>query len=171
MSEKLTRPSAIVPGMKDTTLCFLLRGSPPSHVLLGYKKRGFGVGKWAGIGGRIEDGEAVEVAACREVQEEIGVTLPIGALQPRGLITFYFPYRPAWTQHVHLFAATEWVGEPAESEEMRPAWFAVDALPFDQMWDDARYWLAQLIGGETLHLLITMGEDNATVVSVAPHPG
>jgi 8-oxo-dGTP diphosphatase len=154
--------------MKDATLCFLLRGAPTPSILLGYKKRGFGMGKWAGIGGRIEEGESVAAAACREVFEEIGVTLGQGDLQPRGLITFYFPYRPAWTQSVYLFVATEWRGEPAESEEMRPAWFAADALPYDQMWDDARYWLAQLIGGETLHLLITMGEDNERVSAVTP---
>jgi 8-oxo-dGTP diphosphatase len=153
-------------GMKDATLCFLLRGAPPSAVLLGHKKRGFGVNKWAGIGGRSEDGETVVAAACREVHEEIGVITPAAALQPRGVITFDFPYRPAWTQTVHLFVATEWIGEPAESEEMRPAWFAVDALPFDQMWDDARYWLRDLISGATLHLLITIGADNVTVSSV-----
>jgi 8-oxo-dGTP diphosphatase len=60
----------------------------------------------------------------------------------------------------------KWLGEPAESEEMRPAWFAPDALPYEHMWDDARYWLAQCIAGETLHLLITFGEDSATVSSV-----
>ena len=154
--------------MKDATLCFLLRGAPPTAILLGYKKRGFGVDKWAGIGGRIEDGETVVAAACREVHEEIGVTIAESAMQPRGVITFEFPHRPAWTQTVHLFVATTWGGEPAESEEMRPAWFAPDALPFNQMWNDARYWLLPLINGATLHLRISMGADNATVISVFP---
>jgi hypothetical protein len=76
------------------------------------------------------------------------------------------PFRPDWTQTVYLFVASAWQGEAAESEEMRPRWFALDALPFDQMWDDGRYWLPRLIRGETLHLLITFGEDNATVRSV-----
>lgn len=153
-------------GMKDATLCFLLAGTPVTAVLLGHKKRGFGVDKWAGIGGRIEDGESVVAAACREVYEEIGVTIPEIDIQPRGVITFRFPHRPSWNQTVHLFVATKWIGEPTESEEMRPAWYAPAALPYDQMWDDARYWLAQLIAGETLHLLITFGEDNATVSTV-----
>lgn len=152
--------------MKDATLCFLLRGDPPTEVLLGFKKRGFGVEKWAGIGGRIEDGERVAEAACRECYEEIGVTIAESHLMPRGVITFEFPHRPAWTQTVHLFVATTWHGEPGESEEMRPAWFAPDALPFDQMWDDARYWLHRLIAGEMLYLHVTVGEDNATVSRV-----
>jgi 8-oxo-dGTP diphosphatase len=156
--------------MKDATLCFLLRDKLPTSVLLGLKKRGFGVGKWAGIGGRIEEGELVASAACREVQEEIGVMIAAAELQARGIITFCFPLRPAWNQVVHLFVATEWHGEPCESAEMRPAWYAPNALPFDHMWDDARYWLPQLIAGETLHLLITFGEDNATVNEVVENP-
>jgi 8-oxo-dGTP diphosphatase len=157
-------------GMKDATLCFLLRGAPPTSVLLGHKKRGFGVDKWAGIGGRIEEGESVVTAACREVFEEIGVTIAEADMQARGLITFDFPYRPAWTQSVYVFVATSWQGEPSESEEMRPQWYACDALPFDQMWDDARYWLPQLIAGATTNLLITIGEDNKTVSSVVEMP-
>ncbi len=55
-------------GMKDATLCFLLRDKPPASVLQEFKKRGFGAGKWAGICGRIEEGELIAAAACREVQ-------------------------------------------------------------------------------------------------------
>jgi 8-oxo-dGTP diphosphatase len=158
-----------VPGMQDATLCFLLRGVPPCAVLLGYKKRGFGMGKWAGIGGRIEEGEGVIAAACREVCEEIGVTIAPADMQARGLIAFSFPHHPAWNQRVHIFVATAWQGDPAESEEMRPVWYAPDALPFAQMWDDARYWLPQVMAGEPVHLLITFGEDNATVSGVVEH--
>jgi 8-oxo-dGTP diphosphatase len=150
----------------DATLCFLLRGTPPTTVLLGYKQRGLGVGKVVGIGGRVEAGEEVVAAACREVYEEIGVTIDQALIRSVGSIFFEFPHRPAWNQIVHLFTATEWVGEPAESDEMIPAWFDVDALPFAQMWDDGRYWLPQLIAGETLYLTISYGEDNATVSSV-----
>lgn len=152
---------------RDATLCFLLRGTPPTAVLLGYKKRGFGMGKLAGIGGRVEPGEEVVAAACREVFEEIGVIIPQELMHNAGSIFFEFPHRPAWSQPVHLFTATEWSGEPAESEEMRPAWFAIDAMPFAQMWDDARYWLPQLIAGETLRLTISYGDDNATVSHVS----
>ena len=166
MTQAPISPETPPQGMADATLCFLLRGTPPTKVLLGHKKRGFGVNKWAGIGGRIEAGEGVAEAAVREVHEEIGVTIADGDLLPRGVIRFEFPYRPTWSQTVYLFVATAWEGEPRESEEMRPQWYATDVLPFDLMWDDARYWLPQLIAGDTLRLLITIGEDNVTVSSV-----
>lgn len=35
------------------------------QVLLGYKKRGFGVNKWNGFGGKVEKGESIERCAIR----------------------------------------------------------------------------------------------------------
>jgi 8-oxo-dGTP diphosphatase len=117
-------------GATIATLCFLLRGTPaPNMILLGYKKRGFGAGKLAGLGGRVEAGERIAAAACREVYEEAGVILHEEDLRMGGTITFIFPRRPAWNQTVHLFVATKWIGEPTESEEMRPMWYALDTLP------------------------------------------
>ena len=46
-----------------------------NRVLLGMKKRGFGVGKWNGFGGKLEPGETVLEAAAREVKEECGFTV------------------------------------------------------------------------------------------------
>jgi 8-oxo-dGTP diphosphatase len=72
---------------------------------------------------------------------------------------------------VHLFVATKRIGEPTESEEMRPMWYALDTLPLAQMWDDARYWLPQLVAGEMLNLQITFREDNATVCAIVEDNG
>jgi len=49
-------------GNKILTLAFVRR---PGEILLGYKKRGFGAGKWNGFGGKVEIGETVEDAAKR----------------------------------------------------------------------------------------------------------
>jgi len=56
--------------MKHATLCFLIADD---KILLGMKKRGFGEGKYNGIGGKVEDGETVKDAAVRELYEEVGV--------------------------------------------------------------------------------------------------
>lgn len=36
-------------------------------ILLGMKKRGFGVGKWNGFGGKVQHGETLEEAMKREL--------------------------------------------------------------------------------------------------------
>ena len=36
-----------------------------NQILLGYKKRGFGKGKWNGFGGKVEKGETPQEAAIR----------------------------------------------------------------------------------------------------------
>lgn len=36
-----------------------------TKILLGYKKRGFGQGRWNGFGGKVEQGETVEEGAIR----------------------------------------------------------------------------------------------------------
>ena len=53
--------------IKKLTLC-IIHQHP--RVLLGMKKRGFGMGRWNGFGGKVEAGETIEDATRREVGEE-----------------------------------------------------------------------------------------------------
>jgi hypothetical protein len=46
-----------------------------------------------------------------------------------------------YTQRVHVFEAGPVEGTPEETEEMKPQWFSEDAVPYDNMWADDRYWL------------------------------
>ena len=50
------------PKNKLLTLVFVLE---PGRVLLGMKKRGFGVGRWNGFGGKVQIEETVEEGAVR----------------------------------------------------------------------------------------------------------
>ena len=86
--------------MRDVTLCFLLRDD---EICLAMKKRGFGVGKWNGIGGKVQDGETIEEAAVRELYEEVGVRADIADLKNVGNIKFYFNERPDWNQRMHVY--------------------------------------------------------------------
>jgi len=49
---------------------------------------------------------------------------------------------------MHLFSVTDFAGEPGESEEMTPAWWKIDALPYDLMWPDDRHWLPLFLAGK-----------------------
>ena len=149
--------------MRDGAECFLIRGSPANRVLLGLKKAGFGAGKYAGFGGKIEAGETVSAAAIRELEEEAGVKVLERDLQPAGHLRFLFPARPSWSQVVHVFLVTTWEGKPAENSEMVPAWFAMDGIPFGRMWQDAAHWLPLILAGERIRGTFTYREDCETI--------
>ena len=46
--------------------------------------------------------------------------------------------------------AKKWLGEPAESEEMMPKWFAFDEIPYENMWPDDTHWMPHILKGEKL---------------------
>jgi 8-oxo-dGTP diphosphatase/2-hydroxy-dATP diphosphatase len=119
---------------KILTLCVIHKDP---HVLLGFKKKGFGAGRWNGFGGKPEEGESIEEAARREVFEEAGVV--VSDMEKVGTMEFSFKDKPEVLE-VHLFRASDFDGEPVEGEEMRPQWFHIDKLPFDKMWPDDKYW-------------------------------
>ncbi|EMY33059.1 NUDIX hydrolase [Arthrobacter crystallopoietes BAB-32] len=150
-------------------LCFLLReDAGVRSVLLGHKKTGFGTGKVVGVGGKLEPGEEAAEAACREVYEETGMVVRAESLVPAGRILFDFPFRPQLNMDTLLFTTRTWEGDPAESDEIIPQWYRVDALPLQLMWHDAGTWLPLALDGHGPNLRIILNEDNATVRAAVP---
>ncbi|KAF9415973.1 hypothetical protein BGZ94_010351 [Podila epigama] len=115
-------------------------------VLLGYKKRGFGAHLWNGFGGKVEAGETVRQGALRELEEEAGITVEDAKLQKAGILLFLFENDPMALE-THVYKAYEYNGQISECEEMRPQWFNFKDIPFDQMWEDDRIWLPELLKG------------------------
>lgn len=130
--------------MKQATLLFLFKDN---QVLLAMKKRGFGEGRWNGVGGKPQYGESIIDAAIRECSEEIVVTP--NNIKEVATLNFYFPEKSKdWDQQVIVFSCNNWDGIPVETEEMAPKWFSIDEIPYDQMWSDDIYWLPKVIEGE-----------------------
>lgn len=154
----------------DATLCFLVQGDPPEKILLGFKKRGFGKGKFGGFGGKIEPEETVSMAAVRELWEESGIRVSPEQLDPVGHLTFLFPAKPAWDQVVHVFIGQTWSGQAVETEEMQPSWFDITAIPYDQMWQDNAFWLPLVLAGERVRTTFIFKEDNETVETAKYDP-
>ncbi|MFZ4736993.1 MAG: 8-oxo-dGTP diphosphatase [Bradymonadia bacterium] len=130
------------------TLLFVVRGA---EVLLIRKKRGLGAGKINGPGGKIDPGETAVEAACREVEEEVGVRVE----SPRAAGTLSFQFVDGLAMHVEVFVWHVPSGadvQPIETDEAVPLWYPLDALPFDEMWADDRLWLSRALSGEAVCL-------------------
>jgi 8-oxo-dGTP diphosphatase/2-hydroxy-dATP diphosphatase len=127
---------------KVLTLCIVRQNG---EVLLGMKKRGFGVGRWNGFGGKIEEGETIEGAAKRELKEESG--LETVEISEKGIIDFEFE-NSSKVLEVHIFTVPRFIGDIKETEEMIPKWFNEKELPFNKMWTDDKYWMPLLLSGK-----------------------
>lgn len=140
-----------------TTLCIVHKDS---KILLGMKKRDFGKGRWNGFGGKVKEGETIEESLRRETKEEAGIEL--GQLEKIAVMDFEFGGDPNLDSRralddskketevieVHLFKAGDFSGELRESDEMRPQWFSVSEIPFDEMWPDDIFWMPLFLEGK-----------------------
>ena len=120
------------------TLMFVVRGE---EVLLIRKKRGFGMGKINGPGGKLDPGETEHECAVRETMEEFGIVAHNAT--KRGELWFQFV--DGFAMHVAVFHATSHDGDAIETEEAAPLWTRIDAIPFEQMWADDIHWLHRML--------------------------
>ncbi|CCM01228.1 uncharacterized protein FIBRA_03276 [Fibroporia radiculosa] len=138
------------------------------QILLGYKKRGFGRGLWNGFGGKVDSGETFLQAACRELEEEAGITAP---LEHRGTI-FFKNADTKEAAHIEVFYADEYSGSIMETDEMRPQWFSIDAdaepsnttsdlqpIPFGQMWEEDPMWFPLMLSKRPFAGRVDFGPD------------
>lgn len=157
--------------LPEVCVAYLLRESARGReVLLGYKRTGLGLGRVVGIGGKIEPGESVVEGLVREIREETELEVDAAALEPVGVLDYLFPHEPSWSQRSHVFVCHAFSGEPVPTDEIEPAWFAVDEVPYERMWDDARRWLPEVLRGGRTNGVYTFGADLATVVEVSGRP-
>lgn len=131
------------------------------RVLLGMKKRGFGMGRWNGFGGKVESNETIEEGAIRETLEESGITPT--TLELVGIHEFEFTSAFGNILEVHVYRITAWTGEPVETEEMRPRWYPTDAIPFGEMWPDDIYWMPLFLAGKKFRTKFLFGDGDTVL--------
>jgi 8-oxo-dGTP diphosphatase len=96
---------------------YLLACRPPGKVYAGY---------WEFPGGKVEEGESVQAALVRELDEELGIS--VRAATPWLHRRFVYPHAHV---HVHFWRVTAWQGEitPARTEHSAIAWQACTTSP------------------------------------------
>ena len=122
------------------TLVFVVKDG---RILLIRKKRGLGAGKINAPGGRLEPGETPLEAAVREVQEELCITPLELTYSGENLFQFVDGY----SIRVHVFKAGDYEGEPTETDEASPIWSNLDAIPYEEMWEDDKLWVPLVLDG------------------------
>jgi len=133
---------------RPTRQCTLAILVSNNMILLGMKKKGFGLGKYNGYGGKVESGETIEQAALREFTEESHLQTSSRDLSKMGEIDFYFPHRPEFNQTVHIYRVKRFSGIPQETDEMSHHWFDLDKIPYSSMWDGDKHWLPLVLQGK-----------------------
>ena len=123
------------------TLVFVIRDG---QILLIRKKRGLGLGKVNGPGGKLDPGENAVDCARRECYEELGIR--VHDLECMGEHKFQFT--DGYSIHCWVFRTSSYEGEAVETDEAVPLWTTLDAIPYDEMWEDDRMWLPLLIDGQ-----------------------
>jgi 8-oxo-dGTP pyrophosphatase MutT (NUDIX family) len=126
------------------------------------KKRGFGEGRWNGVGGKLDEGESAEQAAIRETKEEILVT-PTATKKVAELHFDEFHKGKPYRIKVHVFTCIQWQGTPTETEEMAPKWFTLDELPLANMWPDDKFWLEKVLHGAIIRGQFTLDKNDRII--------
>lgn len=126
--------------VEDAVLCFI-RDFEKDRILLIHKKTGLGAGLINAPGGRIDKGETPIIAAIRETQEEVGLT--VDRLNHAG--DLYFQFLDGYSIRGYVFWTEHWSGEPIETSEADPFWCEIHRIPYDNMWSDDSWWLPHLL--------------------------
>jgi 8-oxo-dGTP pyrophosphatase MutT (NUDIX family) len=119
--------------------------------------------RFKGPGGKVEKSDScIAAAAARECQEEVGLKPKFLSLV--GVLEFYFEDNAKMNNRCHIFevAENDWEGEVTETEEMKPAWFDINTIPYDSMWPDDKIWVPEILKGEQVNYQFYFKENQIT---------
>lgn len=143
------------------TIGFVERGEGTDReLILSLSKRGIGIGKRNGYGGKVDPGETIDEAAAREIEEESGAKP--NQLEKRGIILCDKQNIPMLLE-VHVYKVHGLEHEPRETDEMIPAWFNIDKIPYDEMFGGDRFWFPHYLSDKTFYGFVQYGPDDVVI--------
>ena len=127
--------------MKMATLCYLKREGQTLMVHRIKKENDIHMGKWNGLGGKLEPGETPEECAMREIREETGLTVTNPIL--KGILTFPdYANNEDWYAFVYI--AHEMEEELIDSPKGTLKWIDDEKLLSLNLWEGDRIFLPWL---------------------------
>ena len=126
--------------MRLTTLCYIERAGQWLMLHRVKKAEDENAGKWIGIGGHLEPGEAPEEGIRREIGEETG--LAVTELRLRGILTFILP---DWGDELtFLYTARTAEETLPDCQEGILRWVPIEEVPALPLWEGDRVFLPLL---------------------------
>ncbi len=127
-----------------STVCYLTNDKDWLMLYRNSKKNDVNHGKWIGVGGKVEAGEAPLEAAKREIAEETSLYPDI--LQIRGVLTFIYADREA--EYIFVCKGQSASREFGECAEGQLAWIPEDEIMGLALWPGDRLFLPLLLEEE-----------------------
>lgn len=127
--------------LKLATLCYIKDGDKTLMLHRNKKEQDMHLGKWNGLGGKVEGGETPEECAIREVREESGLSV----LDPqlKGFITFpNFDGENDW--YVFVYRFDDFIGELTGSPEGELEWISDSRMSDIPLWEGDRIFMEWL---------------------------
>ena len=149
---------------RNTTLCYLERGSEWLMLHRVKKKNDVNHDKWIGVGGKFEPGESPEECLIREIKEETGLTLT--RWRYRGIITFVLD---GTAEYMHLFTADRWEGQMIRGQDCAEGvleWVEKDRVPELPIWEGDKLFF-RLLAEERPFFSLKLCYEGDTLVSAA----
>lgn len=120
--------------MKLSTLCYLEQNGCYLMLHRVTKKHDVNHGKWIGVGGKFEAGEAPEECLVREVFEETGFHLT--GYRYRGLLTFL--YNDKEPEYIFTYTSDSFTGELHACDEGILKWVPIGEIDELELWEGDR---------------------------------
>ncbi len=127
--------------MKLATLCYVQKDGRTLMVHRIKRANDMHLGKWNGLGGKLEPGETPEECVIREIYEESGLLARDPQL--KGILTFPgFANEEDW--YTFVYVVTDFTGELIDSPEGFLEWIEDDRLLGINLWEGDRIFIPWL---------------------------
>jgi len=146
--------------MVKTVLIYLEKDNSYLMLYRNKKDNDYNKEKWIGIGGKIEQGETIEEALCREVKEE--TNLDLISYTYRGLIHFI---DTNYSEDMYLFTSTEFKGMLKECNEGTLSFIKKDKILNLNLWEGDPYFLKKLFENKA-NFELTLEYKNSKLVKI-----